>query len=126
MEENKNKTLHFKIRELRKFTGRSQSEVAQDFFVSRACWSNYECGKRQLSIETIRKIADYFNVDINYLLDDADSDHDIEEFVQRRAEIEKNLSKDGQLSLSELTVTNKISLMDYYMFLKKKELKIKP
>ena len=119
MAESKNKTLQYKIRELREFMGRSQKEIADDFFVSRACWSNYERGLRQPSIEALQEIARYFNVDINYLLDNSYSDVDMEDFILRKAELAKNLSKDGLLNLSELTMTNRISLIDYYMFLKK-------
>jgi transcriptional regulator with XRE-family HTH domain len=42
--------------------------VAMDLNISREALSHYENGKRQPSIEMLRKLSQYFNVSIDYLI----------------------------------------------------------
>ena len=56
------------LRYLRESNGLKQEELADKIGVSYAAISNYERGKRIPKMETLESIADFFNVDMNYLL----------------------------------------------------------
>ena len=56
------------LRELRKKAGKLQKEVAQDLNLSVQVYCNYENGQREPSYDTLTKLADYFDVSIDYLL----------------------------------------------------------
>jgi HTH-type transcriptional regulator, competence development regulator len=56
------------IAKLRKEKGLSQYELADRLGFSRGKLSNYEQGSRQPDYDTLKKIADYFNVSIDQLL----------------------------------------------------------
>jgi HTH-type transcriptional regulator, competence development regulator len=56
------------IAKLRKEKGLSQYELADRLGFSRGKLSNYEQGSRQPDYDTLKKIADYFDVTIDYLL----------------------------------------------------------
>lgn len=56
-----------RIRSLRSEQHLSQQELADILEIGRSTLANYEQGKREPNFETLEKIADYFNVDMNYL-----------------------------------------------------------
>lgn len=56
------------IAELRKDKGLLQKELAQLLGVSIGTISNYETGVHNPEIETLIKLADYFNVSVDYML----------------------------------------------------------
>lgn len=55
----------------------SQAELADKLGVSKSTISMYEVGKREPDFETLEAIADFFNVDMNFLLgkDGSENDH---------------------------------------------------
>lgn len=57
-----------RLRELRMSKGLSQGDLANKLGVSKSRISMYEVGSRQPDFEMLERIADYFNVDIDYLL----------------------------------------------------------
>ena len=56
-----------RIRELRKSSGLTQIEFAQKLNVSHATVAMWETEKRTPGIETIKKIAEFFGVSVDYL-----------------------------------------------------------
>lgn len=59
-----------KLRELRERKDKmTQSELGEEIGVADSTISYYEIGKREPDFETLKKIAAYFNVTIDYLLD---------------------------------------------------------
>lgn len=56
-----------RLKMLRTASHISQEELAKRLQVTRSCIGNYEQGKREPSFEDLEKIADYFNVDMDYL-----------------------------------------------------------
>lgn len=46
----------------------TQATIAYDMGISRATYSHYETGRSQPDIQFIKKLADYFNVSIDFLL----------------------------------------------------------
>ena len=56
------------FKSLRIASGLTQQEMAQRLNISRSSIGMYESGEREPSFELLEMIADYFNVDMNYLL----------------------------------------------------------
>lgn len=65
---NKYGDVMLRLKELRKSKSLNQSQVANAIGISQRTYSNYEIGTREPDINTIIKLADYFNVTIDYLL----------------------------------------------------------
>ncbi len=57
-----------KLREIRKKYGISQLKLALELNTSQNTISRYETGDREPGITELIKIADYFNVSIDYLV----------------------------------------------------------
>ena len=56
------------FRNLRIERGFTQAELAKKLNISRSTIGMYETGSREPDYETLEKIADFFNVDIDYLM----------------------------------------------------------
>lgn len=61
-----------RLRSLRQSKDLSQSEFAKQIRISKSAVNMYERGEREPNFETLEKIADYFNVDLDYLLGKTD------------------------------------------------------
>lgn len=57
-----------RLKELRKGKDLSQADFSKQIGVSKSSINMYERGEREPGIETLEAIADYFNVDMDYLL----------------------------------------------------------
>lgn len=57
-----------KLKELRTTSEKSQLDIANYLNISQSNYSKYELGVIEPSIETLVKIADYFNVTLDYLV----------------------------------------------------------
>ena len=57
-----------RLRELRQQRGYSQEELAKQLGLSKSAISMYERGARTPDFETMELLADFFNVDMNYIL----------------------------------------------------------
>lgn len=57
-----------RLKELRKAKGISQLKLALDLNTNQNTISRYETGEREPGISELIKIADYFNVSVDYLL----------------------------------------------------------
>lgn len=62
-----------RLKEIRKSKGISQLKLAMDLNTNQNTISRYETGEREPSINELIKIADYFNVSIDYLLERTDN-----------------------------------------------------
>lgn len=56
------------FKQLRMAKGMTQGELADALGITRSRLSMYELGQREPDLETLEMIADYFNVDIDYLM----------------------------------------------------------
>ena len=61
-----------RLRELRKSKGISQLKLALDLNTNQNTISRYETGEREPGIAELIRIADYFNVSIDYLVERTD------------------------------------------------------
>lgn len=57
-----------RLKLLRNRKGLSQAEFAKQIGVSKSSVNMYERGEREPNFETLETIADYFNVDLDYLM----------------------------------------------------------
>lgn len=66
--------VHFgdRLRALRTGKGLSQMDFAKQIRISKSSVNMYERGEREPGFETLEVIADYFNVDMDYLLGKSD------------------------------------------------------
>ncbi|MBR7101628.1 MAG: helix-turn-helix transcriptional regulator [Clostridia bacterium] len=62
-----------RLKQLRKQKGISQLKLAIDLCISQNSISRYETGERQADYATLIRIADYFNVSLDYLLERSDN-----------------------------------------------------
>lgn len=62
------KTIHERIKELRKKKGLSQSQAAEMFDISESAWSRIEHGKRGLSAILLADICEKWHVSADYIL----------------------------------------------------------
>ncbi|WP_303058989.1 helix-turn-helix domain-containing protein [Veillonella magna] len=60
-------SLYDKLRKARKRMGQSQMEVATNVGISNAALSNYETGYREPDIETLKRLALYYDVSLDEL-----------------------------------------------------------
>lgn len=58
-----------RLKEIRKKKGISQLKLAMDLNTSQNTISRYETGEREPGITELIKIADYFSISIDYLLE---------------------------------------------------------
>lgn len=96
------------LREERKIT---QQELARYLGVSQKTISNYENGERSPDPDTLRKIADYFDVTVDYLLGRSNhrqltrrDERDIEKIIEetrQRIENTEGLMLDGEILSQE-------------------------
>ena len=56
------------LKKVRKEKNLNQLKVAMDLNISREALSHYENGKRQPSVDMLRKLSRYFNVSIDFLV----------------------------------------------------------
>ena len=57
-----------RIKELRVGADKKQSEIAKLLNIKQNTYSQYENGQRQIPIEQIVKLAQYYNVSVDYIL----------------------------------------------------------
>lgn len=83
-----------RIRYLRETRELKQKDMASIFSVNENTWSQYENNKRTPDLETIKKIAEFFFVSIDYLLSLTDVIYDPrDKDFQTIISIYSNLSK---------------------------------
>ncbi|MFK4567852.1 helix-turn-helix domain-containing protein [Enterococcus sp. UD-01] len=63
------KMIYVNIRSIREDNDVTQQEMAKLLNVSQNTYSQYETGKIEWTASTLIKVADYFNVSVDYLLD---------------------------------------------------------
>lgn len=62
-----------RLKEIRKAKGISQLKLATDLHTNQNTISRYETGEREPGIDELIRIADYFNISVDYLLERTDN-----------------------------------------------------
>lgn len=92
-----------KLRDERRLT---QEELAGKVGITRAALSHYENNRREPDYDTIQKIADYFQVSIDYIMGRSSeptlSDGKVHDFIEQ-----VELSEQSALEKFELTIDGK-------------------
>ena len=61
--------MHYqRIRDLREDNDLTQKEISQILNISQVAYSYYEINKRNIPLELLSKLADYYNTSVDYLL----------------------------------------------------------
>ena len=113
------------LKTLRKERGITQEDMANTINTSRSCISNYESGNREPDNETIRIIADYFGVSIDFLLGRSAvktvfKDDDV---MCKLHELLSNLESVKSLDMTCASTYIKCLVVEFYNYLIKKESK---
>ena len=59
--------MELRLKSLREEFGLSQQKVSEILYISQVTYSYYEIGKRGIPLEILSKLADYYNVSLDYL-----------------------------------------------------------
>lgn len=107
------------LKKLRMSRGMTQGDMAKVLNISRSCVANYESEKRQPDQAMIRRIADYFDVSIDFLLGRSsvkmtvtDSDKMLE--IQQIGDF---LDLGDKLDLRNAEPKVKLALIEFYSYL---------
>ncbi|MEI3337600.1 MAG: helix-turn-helix transcriptional regulator [Clostridium sp.] len=103
--------INKRIRELRIEKELTQEDIAKMLNKSTNNISQYETGKRQPDINTIIKIAEYFNVSIDYLMGRTETRELADDFIKKNLKLTddekkilsqyRNLNKEGEKQAKE-------------------------
>jgi transcriptional regulator with XRE-family HTH domain len=61
-----------RLKRLREDAGMQQQDMAKVLKIAKSTYHNYETGKREPDIDTLKIIAEYFNVTVDYLIGKTD------------------------------------------------------
>ncbi len=75
-----------RIKQLRQERGLKQEELAKEFGIAQQTISNYEKGIREPDITTLKKMADFFDVSLDFLLGKTDIKTPIETLALSRSD----------------------------------------
>lgn len=67
--------IFYNIRNLREDNDKTQQELADYLNVKQTTYSKYELGKINIPIEVFLKLADYYDVTVDYLLGRTSNKH---------------------------------------------------
>ena len=67
--------IYENIRNLREDNGKTQKELADYLNVKQTTYSKYELGKINIPVEVFIKLADYYQVSLDYITERTDSIH---------------------------------------------------
>ncbi len=86
-----------KMASLREASGTTQAQLSKELSISQSTLAGYELGIRKPSVTTVKKIAGYFGVSTDYLLDitkvDSQTKIDIEGWSEVEREYLENTKK---------------------------------
>ena len=99
-----------KLRQLRHMLGLSQLQFAEDLGVAQNTLSNYESEKRQIPLDLLKRIAERYDVTVDYL---TDSDLIADDRIPRALINERVSSGLSLQDLSKITKIPKEDLEDY-------------
>ncbi|MBE7040264.1 MAG: helix-turn-helix transcriptional regulator [Ruminococcaceae bacterium] len=114
--EDKSENFAKRLKKLRSAEGITQGQLAEALCISRSCISNYENKTRYPDYETIKQMADYFGVFVDYLVGTSDS---IEvpikkENIKDYDDILKRVSSSGdKIDLSGIPLNKKLAIIEF-------------
>lgn len=109
-----------RLRKLRIVHKLTQREMANIFFTTRSSIANYERGTRQPSYDLLQHIADYFQIDIHYLLGNSETQAQLD-LSKEIISSARFLTKDAKLDISSLSALHKIMAIEFINYLRMTE-----
>jgi transcriptional regulator with XRE-family HTH domain len=101
--------LSVKLRELREKNELSQRELSKKLGLSQSTIGMYETGKREPNTEILTKIADFYGVSVDYLLD-RDEETELPAYIMKVANDINNLPETRKTEVVNM-VRNLIALV---------------
>lgn len=83
-----------RLKKLRKKEKLTQKDIATFLNISQPAYQQFESGKKKMNLETMEKLADYFNVSTDYLLGKTDIP-DPESDIDLDSAIDNSVAYDG-------------------------------
>lgn len=98
-----------RLKSLRESRGISQKELSEQIGVSDVMVSMYEQGKKNPSIDTISKIADYFSVSVDYLLGKELTDDSLsyDKLLKIYTRGKNNLTPEEKIKLAQIILNDR-------------------
>ena len=90
-----------RLKRLRENKKLSQQQLADKLNINRSTYARYELNKTQPDYETLQKLAEFYNVSIDYILTGVDTkltEKDERDIAKRMEKIKQDLAADGGLS----------------------------
>lgn len=111
------------LKRLRKQKGITQQEIANEINTSRSCISNYESGNRQPDNQTIKLIADFFDVSVDYLFGRSEVKTLIKSnsLMSSIQDVLTEMTSKKQLDISNCSTYVKCAVVEFYTYLLEKE-----
>lgn len=103
-----------KLKTLRKQKGLTQTKFAKDFNIATGTIGMWETGKRQPDYNTLVKIAKYFDVSINYLLEERAEPEELQIARSRTRELHETNSVPTIQTIEEKTGTSYTTFRQWY------------
>ena len=102
-----------RLKKLRKEGKLTQKDIATFLNISQPAYQQFESGKKKMNLETMEKLADYFNVSTDYLLGKTDfPDPDLEVDIDNA--INNSVAYDGKPITDNDREIIKNFLKDYF------------
>ena len=103
---------HEILKRLREAKKLNKKQLAQNIGIPYTTYCNYESGYRGTDSEVLRKIANYYNVTVDYLIGNSDEEIDnLDEIIQavkERPEMRTLFSKSSKATKEEVLKTIKM------------------
>ncbi|MGN0687941.1 MAG: helix-turn-helix domain-containing protein [Oscillospiraceae bacterium] len=65
--------MNYRFKQLREDKSLTQAEVAKAIFIAQNTYSYYENGQRDIPTYTLIRLADFYNVSVDYILERTDN-----------------------------------------------------
>lgn len=87
--------FHERLKRLRKERNLTQQDMADFLGITRQGYAKYENGHAETDLETLKKLANFFNVTTDYLIGNVDNEPDIDSLTDEEIDEEiKEIMKD--------------------------------
>ena len=79
--------ISLRLKDIRKKSKMTQTDIAKILGITREAYGMYESGKRQVSIEVLDKLSEYYGLSIDYLVGRVRADETIESLTNDERQI---------------------------------------
>jgi len=76
--------MNNRIKDLREDHDLTQNDISKILHISQVAYSYYEIGKRNIPIEILIKLADFYNVSLDYILNRTNNKNINKEKIQKQ------------------------------------------